>query len=86
MFAQQINFAIDDVLHSSYHCHNKNIAINYMVIVLVIAHNEIYAFDLSLSYLCLHIIQTLPSILLNYTLELVYIKTNNVIAIVSTTP
>ena len=57
-----------------------------MVIVLIISHNEVYASDLSMSHLSLHIIQTLPSILLNHTLELLYIKENNVIAIVSSTP
>ena len=63
-------------LNSSYDCHNKNIAIDYIVKVLIIAHNEVYAFDLILSYLCLLIIQTLPSIILNYALELVYIRAN----------
>ena len=68
--------AIDDILNSSYHCHNKNIATDYIVKVLIIAHNEVYAFDHSLSYLCLLIIQTLPSIILNYALELECIRAN----------
>ena len=66
--------------------YNKNIENDYMVLVLIIANNEVYAFDFSMSHLGLHIIQTLPLILLNHTLELLYIKTNNVNAIVSTIP
>ena len=47
-------------LNSSYHCHNKNIAIDYIVKVLIIDHNEVYVFDHNYNiYVC-------PSIIFNY--------------------
>ena len=64
----QSMFSMICFFYSSYHCHSKIIAIDYIVKVFIIAHNEVYVFDHSYNF------YVFPSIIFNYVLEIVLYK------------